>query len=240
MSSTRFTVQAAVKDAQEGTQTQRGSGLTAVWSLSSVSVYRLGAHSGKNVRACACASSLHYLMNVSHARAAAAKVAVSSCSVLLSLQTVAAVWLFLTALRLTSVGPQGPCVCLNLATQLTHTRLQQTGGRLNAFRKRTAFMCRHETHHERQRRSARWKYPGVWNGFVQLYRLDEPTCTNQLVDFSCVQLQKKLFSDNASIIMFSDHWLCTKLVCKTLRWSNSLLHLRFDQVLALEANAISF
>lgn len=86
----------------------------------------------------------------------------------------------------------------------SYTRVcNRLAARLNVFRKRTAFVCHHKTHHERRRRSARWIHPGVWHGFVQIYCLHEPTCTIQLVDFSCVQLhlsQKK----NCSVIM---RWL---------------------------------
>lgn len=57
-------------------------------------------------------------------------------------------------------------------------------------------------------------------------------CCFFVLVFLCVPQHFQQFSGNGSmtIIVFSDHCYCTKLLCKTLRWGNSLLHLRFDQV----------
>lgn len=223
MSCTRFTAQTAVKDAQENTQTQRGSGLTAWRSLHSASVYRLGAHSGKNVRACADAWSLHYLMNVSHARAAASQ---SGRQLLL--------------------GP--PPVFLDCSSRLVLTSVGSLCGKYNDFQRREqsarpglemikwyskfTLMMTYKFNICQVCQVCLFIFSWIYNA------LSGRTLLHTFVfwAFFCLPLHlsqgEKPFSYNmlTTNIVFSDHCYCTKLLCKTLRWDNSLLHLRFDQV----------
>lgn len=92
-------------------------------------------------------------------------------------------------------GVTGAPVFVSTWQPSSYTRVcNRLAARLNVFRKRTAFMCHHKTHHERRRRSARWIYPGVWNGFVQIYCLHDPMCTHV---YSYIYHRKK----NSSVIM---------------------------------------
>lgn len=115
--------------------------------------------------------------------------------------------------------------------QRVHVRLQQTGWSPNAFSKRIAFMCHYETHEQCIWRS----WAQCMQGLVQMYCVDEETYTDVclfLVYRYTYPKGEKQFSEQilTTIILFSDYCYCTKLVCKTVRWGNSLLLLRVDQV----------